>query len=92
MPDASLTVMTTTLVPSCKITVFVGLCEIVSTPDKSVASRQFVPVTSGIRALQFASAAKTRFVKLHEITGGVVSRTMTLRVAVLVLPLPSLAV
>ncbi len=84
--------MTTTLVPSGKIAVLVGICEIVSAPDKSVARMKLVPVTSGIAALQFVFAAKTRLVKLHRIVGGVVSRTMTVRVAVLVLPLPSVAV
>ena len=37
-------------------------------------------------ATQFALAASTRFVKLHKIVGGVVSRTITVRVAVFVLP------
>ncbi|HAO79183.1 MAG TPA: hypothetical protein DCQ92_09440 [Verrucomicrobia subdivision 3 bacterium] len=79
------------VVPTNKIELFVGLCEIVSGPDKSVARMKLVPVTSGICALQFVSAASTRLVKLHRIVGGVVSRTMTVRVAELAKPLPLVA-
>ena len=84
--------MTTTLVPSGKLALFVGLCVMVSAPDKSVARIKLVPVTLVISARQLEFAANTRFVKLHEITGGVVSRTTTVRVAALVLPWPSVAV
>src|ERR1035441_9055645 len=84
--------MTMALVPSGKIAELVGLCVIVSGSDKSVAKMKFVPVTSGIVPLQLVPAARARFVKLHKIVGGVVSRTMTARVTVLVLPLPSSAV
>ena len=91
LPEASATARTTALVPSNKLVPLVGRCETVSGPDKSVARMKFVPVTSGMGALQLASAASTRLVKLHTMFGGVVSRTMTVRVAVLVLPLPSAA-
>ena len=84
--------MTTVLVPSGKTALFVGLCVMASGRDKSVARMKFVPVTLVISAPQLEFAATTRFVKLHEIAGGVVSRTMTVRVAVLVFPLPSPAV
>ena len=61
-------------------------------PDKSVARIKLVPVTSGMGALQLVSAATVRLVKLQRMAGGVVSRTMTVRVTMLVLPLLSLAV
>ena len=89
--DASPTVITTTFVPSASGALFVGLCVMVSAPDKSVARIKFVPVTFVISATQLEFAAITRLVKLNVIVGGVVSRTMTVRVAVLVLPLPSVA-
>ena len=91
LPKASATASTTTLVPNGKIAAFVGSCVVVRGLDKSSAKMKLVPVTSGITATQFESAASTRLVKLHKIAGGVVSRTMTARVAVLVLPLPSTA-
>src|ERR1019366_1083454 len=43
LPDASLTVMTTVLEPSGKKALLVGLCEMVSAPDKSVARIKLVP-------------------------------------------------
>ncbi len=90
--EASLTVITTMLVPSSNGALLVGVWEIVSAPDKSVARMKLVPVTFGIRALQFVSAASVKLVKLHKMVAGVVSRTMTVRAAVLVFPFPSLAV
>src|SRR5437868_6304682 len=90
-PEASLTETTTTFVPNGSTALLVGVCEIVSAADKSVAKMKLVPVTSGAGALQFVFAASTKLVKLHKIVGGVVSRTMTVRVAVLLLPLPSSA-
>ena len=57
-----------------------------------VAPIKLLPVTLGITAMQLEFAAKTRLVKLHVIDGGTVSSTRTVRVTVLVLPLPSTAV
>src|SRR5215469_9026995 len=84
--------MTTRLVPIGKIELLVGVCQTAPTPDKSAAWMLFVPVTSGMTATQFEIAPNTRFVKLHKIVGGLVSRTITVRTAMLVLPLPSPAV
>ena len=64
----------------------------VNAPDKSVVRIKFVPVTLVMVAEQLEFAAMTRFVKLQRIVGGVMSRTMTVRVMALVLPLPSIAV
>ena len=61
-------------------------------PDKSVARIKLVPVTSGMGALQMVSATNVKLVKLHRTAGGVVSRTITVRVTELELPLPSPAV
>ena len=49
-------------------------------------------VSSGRVALQLVSATSTRLEKLQVILGGVLSRTITLRVRLLVLPLASSAV
>src|ERR1035437_1984152 len=92
LPEVSATVITTTLVPTSKTALFVGFCVMVSVPDASVAMMQLVPVTFGMAATQFEFAVSTRLVKLHKIVGGVESCTMTVRVAVLVLPLPSVTV
>src|SRR5579859_472855 len=89
LPEESATAMITTLVPSGKIATFVGVCVMIRVPDKSVARIKFVPVTLVMVAEQLEFAAMTRLVKLQRMVGGVVSRTMTVRVMEFVLPLPS---
>ena len=60
LPDASATMMTTELVPGGNGELFVRFCVMVSAPDKSEARMKFVPVTSGITAMQLEFAASTR--------------------------------
>src|SRR5256885_932300 len=76
---ASATVIMIMFVPNGSTVVLVGDCVMTSGPDRSAAKMKFVPVTSGMDALQFVSSESARLVKLHEIAGGVVSRTMTTR-------------
>ena len=89
--EASLTEMTTRFVPCESGMPDSGDCKMVSAPDKSVAIMKFVPVTFGINAVQFVSSDSSRFVKLHVITGSVVSRTTIVRETVFVLLLASTA-
>ena len=88
---ASLTVTVIVVIPRPTSVPAAGLCVLVSVP--ATQSEAFTPpVTSGTAALQLASANALVAAAQLVIVGGVLSRTVTVRVFETVLLLPSLTV